>query len=764
MRRQPASKAFYVTTPIYYVTAPPSIGHAYTTVAGDVLARWHRQRGERGLVPHRHRRARPEGARAAAEARRHPQEWTDRLVETAWKPVLDDDRRSQRRLHPHDRAPPHRAGAGVLADAPRRRRRLRGHLRGPVLRGLRGVQAPGRAARGRSTASAAAARSTSARSSSCREANYFFAMAEYADRLLELYETQPDVRAARERPQRGDLVRQAGPAGPVDHPVDASTGASRCRGTTKHVLYVWIDALLNYVDRGRLRHRPRDGSTRIWPADVHLVGKDILRFHAVIWPAMLMAAGLDVPRTGLRARLAAGRRREDEQVQGDRHRTRARSSTLRVRRLPLLLHCETIAFGSDGSFSWEHMSAVYTSELANGLGNLASRVTAMVGKYFDGVLPEPTRRGPAEQALADGLADDGRDGRRGDRPARASTRRSAAIGRLRRRGQRLRHRAGAVEGRQGRLARRAQARLATILYAAAESLRAVAVLHNPVMPKTVGGAVAAARRRGRSSARWPTSGSPTPAAGASCPPGATLTKGEALFPRLEPRRPREPSTGAEPRQRSRRSAPRRQRPRARPQPPAAARAAAAPGRRQPLPPRHRRRRRRWLDPASGCSSRRPRSACRGSCRSAATCRARGGRSRRRERTTRWSPASRCTPTRRRGSTAAGALDDALAEIERAGGVVASGCAPSARPGSTTSAPGRRAATAQEGSFRAHIALAQRLGQDAGDPRPRRARRRAARCSTSRACPSARCCTASPATPTSPAPASTAAPTCRSPAR
>jgi methionyl-tRNA synthetase len=189
----------------------------------------------------------------------------------------------------------------------------------------------------------------------------------------------------------------------------------------------------------------------------------------------------------------------------------------------------TIAFGSDGSFSWEHLSAVYTNELANGLGNLVSRVTAMVGKYFDGVLPAPGETGPAEQALADALAG-------------AATTADAAIERVA-----IHEAVGAVadfvgsvngyvtEQEPWKVAKdetdEGRARLATILYTAAESLRGVAVLHNAVMPKTSAALWAAlgadavgplAEQRIADVARW-----------GQLPAGAVLTKGAALFPRLE---------------------------------------------------------------------------------------------------------------------------------------------------------------------------------------------------------------------------------------
>ena len=177
-----------------------------------------------------------------------------------------------------------------------------------------------------------------------------------------------------------------------------------------------------------------------------------------------------------------------------------------------------------------------------------------------------------------------------------------------------------------------------------------------------------------------------------------------------------------------------------------ARAAAAPGRRQPLPPRHRGRGRAGCEPGDGARGRGRRRRHRGSCRSAATCPARAGRWRPPTRTTRSSPASRCTPTRRRDSTAAGELDDALAEIER----LATTSDRVRAVGETgldyyRTGPGR-ASRRRSASFRAHIELAKRLGKTLGDPRPRRPRRRAARARRARACRSARSSTASPVTP------------------
>jgi methionyl-tRNA synthetase len=293
-----------------------------------------------------------------------------------------------------------------------------------------------------------------------------------------------------------------------------------------HVLYVWIDALLNYTTVAGFG---TDTFDQRWPADVHLVGKDILRFHAVIWPAMLMAAGVDVPRQVF----AHGWLQVGGQKMSKSKATAIHPSEIvdtfgsDAYRYYFL---KAIAFGSDGSFSWEHMSSVYTAELANGLGNLASRVTSMVGRYFDGVLPEPGESSAAETALADALAS-------------AAAAADAAMDRLA-----LHEALGAIEGFVARVngylteqapwtvakdeGDEARARLATILYAAAESLRAVAVLHAPAMPKT---AAALWQSLGAVDAIGPLDGQDIRDAGrwGQLPAGARLTKGAPLFPRID---------------------------------------------------------------------------------------------------------------------------------------------------------------------------------------------------------------------------------------
>ena len=458
-------KAYYVTTPIYYVNDAPHIGHAYTTVAGDVLTRWHRQRGEdvwylTGTDEHG-----AEGAPPAERSGVTPQEWTDQLVEDDVEAGPRDDRHRQRRLHPHHRAAAHRAGPGVLADAVRQGRGLQGRVRGPVLRGLRGVQAAGRAARrrgrrgrpeavpdprppgrdalARRTTSSGSPRTPTGCSSSTRRNPTF---------------VQP------ESARNEVLSFVAGPAGPVDHPRRPSTGASRCPWDDEHVLYVWIDALLNYAHRRGLRRPTRSSSRALWPADVHLVGKDILRFHAVIWPAMLMAAGARPPRKVFAHGwlLVGGEKMSKSKLTGIPPREITDDFGSDAFRYYFL---RAIPFGQDGSFSWEDMTRALQRRARR-----PARQPRVPGR-LDGrpVLRRRAARDGRRAGAGRGGCRRRRRGRGRHRPDRPAGRDPGRDG-LRPGRQQLRHREGAVEGRQGRVARR---RPRPILYTTAEALRVV---------------------------------------------------------------------------------------------------------------------------------------------------------------------------------------------------------------------------------------------------------------------------------------------------
>ncbi len=517
-------KAFYITTPIYYVTAPPSIGNAYTSVAADVVARWHRQRQQptwflTGTDEHGQKVLRAADAEGVS-----PQEWTDRLVETEWKPMLglvdasNDD--------------------FIRTTDPRHAERVRdfwqavydngevyaGEYEGPYCVDCEEFKLPGELLERPDGAQLCPIHERPVET--IKEKNYFFPLAKYGERLLELYQRNPTfVQPDSARNEVVAFVRR----GLQDLSISRSTfdWGIAVPWDESHVFYVWIDALLNYATAVGYGTDP-ERFANTWPADVHLVGKDILRFHAVIWPAMLMAAGVEVPhQVFAHGWLTVGGTKMSKSKATAIHPSEVvdtfGSDAYRY------YFCKAIGFGSDGSFSWEQLSAVYTAELANGLGNLASRVTAMVGRYFAGRLPEPGLAGPAEESLGAEL----------QATVEAA---DAAMDRLA-----LHEALGAGEAYVARVngyltqqqpwqvakdeSPAGRERLGTILYAAAEALRGIAVLHAPAVPKAAAALwdmLGAAETLGelatqdlRSAGRW-----------GQLPAGATLSKGEPLFPRL----------------------------------------------------------------------------------------------------------------------------------------------------------------------------------------------------------------------------------------
>jgi len=382
----PGGESFYLTTPIFYVNDVPHIGHAYTEVAADVLARWHRQRGDdtwllTGTDEHGQKIMRTAAANGVT-----PREWADKLVAEAWKPLLatldianDDFIRTTDERHEETVA----AFLQRLYDAGHI---YAGEFEGYYCVGCEEYKRPGDLVtpddgefagrlvcpiHGRPV-------------EVLKEQNWFFRMSAFQDRLLALYEERPDfVQPASVRNEIVQFVRQ----GLEDLSISRSSfdWGVRVPWDESHVVYVWFDALLNYISAiGYLDDT--EEFRRRWPA-VHLVGKDIARFHAVIWPAMLMAAGLEVPRAvfGHGWLLVGGEKMSKSKLTGIAPNEITDVFGSDAFRYYFL---SAITFGQDGSFSWEDLSARYQSELANGLGNLASRVVAMVDRYFDGAVPE----------------------------------------------------------------------------------------------------------------------------------------------------------------------------------------------------------------------------------------------------------------------------------------------------------------------------------------------------------------------------------------
>ncbi|NHI17378.1 methionine--tRNA ligase [Microbacterium excoecariae] len=517
--------SFYITTPIYYPSDVPHIGHGYTTVAVDTLARWHRQSGDdtwmlTGTDEHGQKMM-----RAAAANGVSPQQWVDKLVAEAWYPLLetldvanDDFIRTTQERHEESV----KAFIQAIYD---RGYIYAGEYEALYCVGCEEFKPESDVAMG--TGAFEGLKVCAIHSKPLEllhEKNYFFKLSEFGDRLLELYRDQPDfVQPESARNEVVAFVQQ----GLNDLSISRSAfdWGIPVPWDSSHVIYVWVDALLNYATAIGYGS-DEENFARRWPG-YHVVGKDILRFHAVIWPAMLMAAGLEVPK-GVFAHgwlLVGGEKMSKSKATGIAPETLVSTFGSDAYRFYFL---SAIAFGQDGSFSWEDMSARYQAELANGFGNLASRSVAMTAKYFDGSVPEPGdyTDGDLEiQGLVEGAA------RRADE-AVARFRIDQAIDEIWTIVDALN--GYITENEPWALAKSEdlRGRLQTVLYTCLEGLRALAVLLSPIMPKStetlweaLGAKAALGELRAqplREAGRW-----------GQLSAGATVSKIQPLFPRIE---------------------------------------------------------------------------------------------------------------------------------------------------------------------------------------------------------------------------------------
>lgn len=378
------ASSFYITTPIFYVNDVPHIGHAYTEVAADVLARWNRQAGRdtwmlTGTDEHGQKILRTANANGVS-----PQEWADKLVAEAWKPLLDTvDIANDDFIRTTDDR--HEANVQKFLQKLYDDGHIyTGEYEGYYCVGCEEYKQPSELVDGTGEYEGQLVCAIHSKPVELlHEKNYFFRMSAFQDKLLELYESRPDfVQPESARNEVVSFVR----SGLADLSISRSTfdWGVKVPWDETHVVYVWFDALLNYITAVGYGQDDAEFARR-WPAQ-HLVGKDILRFHAVIWPAMLMAAGLDVP-TGVFGHgwlLVGGEKMSKSKLTGIAPAQITDTFGSDAFRFYFL---SAIHFGQDGSFSWEDLAARYQAELANGFGNLASRVIAMIGRYFGGAVP-----------------------------------------------------------------------------------------------------------------------------------------------------------------------------------------------------------------------------------------------------------------------------------------------------------------------------------------------------------------------------------------
>jgi methionyl-tRNA synthetase len=305
------------------------------------------------------------------------------------------------------------------------------------------------------------------------ESSYFFKLSAYQDRLLALYEQQPDFIGPDSR--RNEVLSFV-KGGLKDLSISRTTfdWGVKVPGDPKHVMYVWVDALTNYITGVGF---PDEGAENwhYWPADVHVIGKDIIRFHAVYWPAFLMSAGVPVPKRVFAHGFLFNKGEKMSKSVGNVVDPFNLAKQYGVDQLRYFFLRE-VPFGQDGSYNHEAIVARINADLANDLGNLAQRSLSMLGKQFGGILPEPGRFGEADQTIlaqADGMI---------------------ALARAAMATQSIHHALNAVWAVVAEanryfageapwaLAKTDPARQATVLYVTAEVIRQIAILAQPAMP------------------------------------------------------------------------------------------------------------------------------------------------------------------------------------------------------------------------------------------------------------------------------------------
>ena len=238
------------------------------------------------------------------------------------------------------------------------------------------------------------------------EASYFFRLSAYQDKLLALYEEHPEfIGPATRRNEVSSFVR----GGLRDLSISRTTfdWGVKVPGDDDHVMYVWVDALTNYLTATGFPDTDSEKFKKFWPADLHIIGKDIIRFHCVYWPAFLMSAGIELPKrvfahgfllnSGEKMSKSVGNVVDPAVLIGEFGLDPIRFFCLRE-----------VPYGQDGSYSHNAIVARVNADLSNELGNLAQRTLSMVGKYFDGVLPAPVNLTDTDNELlakADGLLD-----------------------------------------------------------------------------------------------------------------------------------------------------------------------------------------------------------------------------------------------------------------------------------------------------------------------------------------------------------------------
>ena len=468
---------FYITTPIYYVNARPHIGHAYTTLVCDAIARRKRMLGFDTYFLTGSDEHGQKIERSAVAAGKTPKQFADEVSDMfralfGKMNISNDD-------FIRTTEPRHKAGAQEMF----RRLQENKHIYKGTYTGQYCVfdelyvDAVGAGAPcpecGRPTETVS-------------EENYYFKLSAFADQLLAHYQQNPGF--IRPETRRNEVIAFV-KSGLRDLSISRSTfkWGVPVPGDPKHVMYVWLDALSNYctaVGLGSKDEAEQKKFEHYWPADVHMIGKEIIRFHCVYWPAFLMAAGLPLPKSVIAHGWLLFEESKMSKSRGNIVRAETVIDVMGNDALRYFLLREVV-FGQDGSFSFDALVQRYNSDLANDLGNLSSRTLTMINRYFNGSVPYPSptvaRKGTDDVIKEHALAVIQEFGELFDdyqfsRALESAWSLVAAVNKYL-----VDEEPWIVAEKEGEENR---SRLATILYTAAEALRIVTALAHPVLPES----------------------------------------------------------------------------------------------------------------------------------------------------------------------------------------------------------------------------------------------------------------------------------------
>lgn len=372
---------YYLTTPIYYVNATPHIGHAYTTLVADTVKRFRRMQGDEVYLTTGTDEHGTNVERSARLAGWEPKQYADRVAgafQREWDELGFEYDFFQRTTDPRHAKAVHEIFARCLKSGSIYKGSYTGkyHISDEAF-----------------VTEEEAALADPEKIITITEENYFFRLSDYVGRLLKLYEEDPDFIQPESR--RNEVISFV-KGGLKDLSISRSSlkWGIPLPQDPGHVFYVWFDALTTYMSAigyGEDGER-RKFWEKLWPADVHIIGKEILRFHAVYWPAFLMAAELPLPKRIYAHGWLIFQGGKMSKSRGNIVRAKPIDKVVGIEGLRYYLLRE-IVFGQDGNYSSEALIERYNADLANGLGNLVSRTLSMIQRYFGGEIVKPEREG-----------------------------------------------------------------------------------------------------------------------------------------------------------------------------------------------------------------------------------------------------------------------------------------------------------------------------------------------------------------------------------